>query len=131
MAIKDLKRVCVKKGENIHISTYIFPYPDNVGRHKIVKRASARVVLGWVTFWEVWFGGAKSGQNCVVGVGRFKWYQSHCPAWDGGSVHKPMSVASGHSLGRQELGDTMRVASEDAGSQEGLIVTSHIVWVWE
>jgi len=38
-----------------------------------VKRASARVVLGWVTSWEVWFGGAKSEQYCVVGVGRYKW----------------------------------------------------------
>jgi hypothetical protein len=24
---------CVKKGTNIHISTYLFSYPDNVGRH--------------------------------------------------------------------------------------------------
>jgi hypothetical protein len=32
-----------------------------------IKRAFARVVLGWVTSWEVWFGGAKSGQYCVIG----------------------------------------------------------------
>jgi len=25
----------------------------------------------------------------------------------------------------------MKVASGDAGSQKGVIVTSHIVWVWE
>jgi hypothetical protein len=64
-------------------------------------------------------------------VGRYKWYQSHCPAWDGGSVYKPIRVISEHLLGRQEWGDPMRVASEDAGSQEEVIVTSHIAWVWE
>jgi hypothetical protein len=32
-----------------------------------------------------------------------------------------MRVASGHSLGHQELSDPMRVAS-------GVIVTSHIAW---
>jgi hypothetical protein len=47
------------------------------------------------------------------------------------SVHKPMRVASKHSLGHQELGDPMKVASGDAGSQEGVIVTSHITWVWK
>jgi hypothetical protein len=31
-----------------------------------VKHASARAIPGWVTFWEVLFGGAKSGQYCVV-----------------------------------------------------------------
>jgi hypothetical protein len=45
-------------------------------------------------------------------------------------VYKPKRVASGYSLGRQELGDLMRVASEDdAGSQERVIVTSYIAWV--
>jgi len=39
-----------------------------------------------------------------------------------------MRVASGHLLGRQEWGDPMRVASEDAGSQKGVIVTSHFAW---
>jgi hypothetical protein len=37
-----------------------------------------------------------------------------------------MRVASGYLLERQECGDSMRVASEDAGSQEEVIVTSHI-----
>jgi len=45
-------------------------------------------------------------------------------------VHKPKRVAGGHSLGYQEWGDPMRVASEDAGSQGGVIVTSHIAWEW-
>jgi hypothetical protein len=43
-------------------------------------------------------------------------------------VHKPIRVVGGHSLGRQEWGDPMRVASEDAGSKGGVIVTSHIAW---
>jgi hypothetical protein len=34
-----------------------------------VKHASGRVVLGWVISWEVWFGGVKSGQYCIVGSG--------------------------------------------------------------
>jgi hypothetical protein len=46
-------------------------------------------------------------------------------------VYKPIRVISEHLLGRQEWGDPMRVASEDAGSQEEVIVTSHIAWVWE
>jgi hypothetical protein len=41
-----------------------------------------------------------------------------------------MRVASGHSLGRQEWGDPMRVSSGDAESQGGVIVTSHIAWEW-
>jgi hypothetical protein len=44
----------------------------------------------------------------------------------GGSVHNPL-----HSLGRQEWGDSMRVASGNAGSQEGVIVTFYIACVWE
>jgi hypothetical protein len=39
-----------------------------------------------------------------------------------------MRIANGHLLGRQEWGDPMRIASGDAGSQEGVIVTSHIAW---
>jgi len=39
--------------------------------------------------------------------------------------------ASGHSLGRQEWGDPLKVASRDARPLEGRIVTSHIIWVWE
>jgi hypothetical protein len=42
-----------------------------------------------------------------------------------------MRVAGEHSLGRQEWGDPMRVANRDAASQEGVIVTSQIAWVWE
>jgi len=42
-----------------------------------------------------------------------------------------MRVTSGHSLRRQEWGDPMRVASENVGSEEGVIVTSHIAWEWE
>lgn len=49
----------------------------------------------------------------------------------GGSVQKSMRVASGYSLGHQELGDPMRVTSGDNGSRERVIVTSHIVWVWK
>jgi len=45
-----------------------------------VKRTSEKVVPGWVTSWEVWFGWAKSGQYCFIVVGHYKWYQSHCPA---------------------------------------------------
>jgi hypothetical protein len=41
------------------------------------------------------------------------------PSLRWGSMHKPMRVASGHSLGRQECGDPMRVDSRDNGSQEG------------
>jgi hypothetical protein len=45
-----------------------------------------------------------------------------------GACTSPKRVAGGHSLGCQEWGDPMRVASEDAGSQGGVIVTSHIAW---
>jgi hypothetical protein len=38
-------------------------------QNSIVKRASMKVVPGWVIFCEVWFGGAKSGQYCVIGGG--------------------------------------------------------------
>jgi hypothetical protein len=75
-------------------------------------------------------GSQKRTNIVLLGVGRYKWYQSHFPAWDGGTVHKPIRVASGHLLRLQEWGDPMRVASGDAGSQEGVIVTSHIAWEW-
>jgi hypothetical protein len=45
-------------------------------------------------------------------------------------VHKPMRVSSGHSLGRQEWENLVRVASKDAGSQEGVTITSHFAWEW-
>jgi hypothetical protein len=95
-----------------------------------VKRAPARAIPGWVTSWEVWYGEPKADNIVSLGVGRYKWYQSHCPAWDGGSVHKPKRVAGGHLLGCQEWVDPMRVASKDAGSKGGVIVTSHIAWEW-
>jgi hypothetical protein len=58
-------------------------------QNSAVKRASARAIPGWVTSWEVWYGEPKADNIVSLGVGRYKWYQSHCPAWDGGSVHKP------------------------------------------
>jgi hypothetical protein len=91
-------------------------------QNSAVKRAAARAIPGWVTSWEVWYGEPKADNIVSLGVGRYKWYQSHCPAWDGGSVHKPIRVADGHLLGCQEWGDPMRVASEDAGSKGG--------WLW-
>jgi len=42
-----------------------------------------------------------------------------------------MRLSSGHSLGHQEWSDHMQVASGDAGFQDGVIVTSHIAYVWE
>jgi hypothetical protein len=50
------------------------------------------------------------------------------PSLRWGSVHKPMRVASGHSLGRQEWGDPIRIASGDAGPQEELIVMFYSAW---
>jgi hypothetical protein len=44
-------------------------------------------------------------------------------------MHKPMRVASGHSLGHQEWADPMRVASRDIKFKEGVIVTFHFAWV--
>jgi hypothetical protein len=35
-------------------------------QNSAVKRASAKAIPGWVTSWEVWFRGAKSGQYCVI-----------------------------------------------------------------
>jgi hypothetical protein len=55
-------------------------------------------------------------------VGRYKWYQSHCPAWDGGSVHKPIRITSRHSLGRQEWGDPW-------GSPTGMLDPER-GWLW-
>jgi hypothetical protein len=42
-----------------------------------LSEAYARVVLGWVTFWEVWFKGAKSRQYCVVGSETLHWLQKY------------------------------------------------------
>jgi hypothetical protein len=45
-------------------------------------------------------------------------------------VPEPLpSLRSGERA--QMEGDFMRVASGDAGSQKGVIVTSYIAWVWE
>jgi hypothetical protein len=38
-------------------------------QNSTIKNAIARVVLGWVTSWEVWFKRTKSGQYCVSEVG--------------------------------------------------------------
>jgi len=99
-------------------------------QNSIVKRVSARVVPRWVTSWEVWFKGAKSGQYCVIGDGSLQMVSKPLPNLRWESMHKPMRVASEHSLARQEWGDHMRVTSGNAGSQEGVIVTSHIAWEW-
>jgi hypothetical protein len=40
-------------------------------QNSTVKRASVRVVPGWVTSWKVWFGRVKNGQYYVVGVNRY------------------------------------------------------------
>jgi hypothetical protein len=85
-------------------------------QNSAVKRVNARVMPRWMTSWEIWFGGAKTEQYCVVMVGRYKWYQNYCIAWDGGSMHMPIRVTSGHSLERQELRDLIRVASRNVGS---------------
>jgi hypothetical protein len=98
-------------------------------QNSVVKHASARVVPRWVTSWEVWFGGAKSGQYYIIGGGSLQMVSEPLPNLRWGSVDKPMRVASGYSLGCQEWGDLMRVASGDAGSQEGVILTSQITWV--
>jgi hypothetical protein len=42
-----------------------------------------------------------------------------------------MKVTRGHLLGRQEWGDHMRVANGDAGSQEGVIVTFRIAYMYK
>jgi hypothetical protein len=42
------------------------PWWPRTYQNSAVKRAFVRVVPGWLTTWEVWFGGAKSGQYCVV-----------------------------------------------------------------
>jgi hypothetical protein len=87
---------------------WLWTYQNSAG-----KRASAIAIPGWVISWEVWFGEPKADNIVSLGVGHYKWYQSHCPVWDGVSVHKPMRDAIG-----------------DAGFKEGMIVTSHISWEW-
>ena len=65
-----------------------------------------------------------SGESKVDNIvcqwdGGYKWYQSHCPTWNGGNEHKLMKVASGHLLGRQEWANPMKVTSKDAGVPRG------------
>jgi len=62
-------------------------------QNSAIKLASTIVVPGWVTSWEVWFGGAKSGQYCVVGVGCCKWYQSQSEM--GGACTSPWESPTG------------------------------------
>jgi hypothetical protein len=85
-------------------------------QNSTVKRTFARVEPGWVTSWEVWIRGAKSEQYCVIGGGSLQMVLEPFPSLRWGSVHKPMRVTSGHSLGLQEWGDPMRVANGDVGS---------------
>jgi len=40
-------------------------------QNSAIKRASARAILGWVTFWEVWFGEPKEDNIVSLGVGRY------------------------------------------------------------
>jgi hypothetical protein len=40
-------------------------------QNSAVKRASARVIPGWVTSWEVWFGELKANNIVLLGVGRY------------------------------------------------------------
>jgi hypothetical protein len=56
--------------------------------------------------------GTKSGQYCVLGVSRYKWYQSQ--------VAQPEMVGA--------CTNPMKDASGDARSKDGVIVTSHIAW---
>jgi hypothetical protein len=67
--------------------------------------------------------GEEKADNIVsLGVGCYKWYKSHFPAWDGGTVHKPMRVASGHLFGRQEWGNPMTASAGTQGPKKG--------WLW-
>jgi hypothetical protein len=67
--------------------------------------------------------GEPKADNIVsLGMGRYKWYQNHCPTWDGGSLHKPMRVASGHSLRHQEWDDPLRSPAGTLGLKR--------MWLW-
>jgi hypothetical protein len=78
---------------------------------------------------EVWFKLVKNRQDCVIGDELLQMVLESLPSLRWGSMHKPITVANGHSLRHQEHGDPMRVASKNVGSQEEVIVTSHIAWV--
>jgi hypothetical protein len=53
-----------------------------------------------------------------LGVGRYKW-------WERAQAHEGRQRAL---AGMPRWADPIRVTSGDAGSQEGVIVTSHISW---
>jgi hypothetical protein len=46
---------------------FLKPWWPWMYQNSVVKRAYARVVPGWVTSREVWFGRVKSRQYCVIG----------------------------------------------------------------
>jgi hypothetical protein len=91
-------------------------------QNSAVKHAFARVVSEWVSSWEVWFGRAKADNIVLLGGGIIRnSIRDIIKSEMGGACTGPW-VASGHSLGCQEWGDPMRVASKDAGSKK--------VWLW-
>jgi len=49
-------------------------------QNSAIKRDFARAVPGWVTSWEVWFGGAKSEQYCVIGGGSLQMVSEPLPS---------------------------------------------------
>jgi len=60
-------------------------------QNSAVKRTFARVIPGWVTSWEVWFGGAKSGQYCVVWGGSLQMVSELLPSlswWESAQANK-------------------------------------------
>jgi hypothetical protein len=99
-------------------------------QNSAVKRAAARAIRGWVTSWEVWYGEPKADSIVSLGVGRYKWYQSHCPAWDGGRVHKPNEGRRRALAGTPRMGWSHEGRQRGRWVQRGVIVTSHIAWEW-
>jgi hypothetical protein len=82
-------------------------------QNSTVKRASARAIPGWVTSWEVWLGSQKRTILCHWG-----WVVTNGIR----AIAQPEMVGACTS--------PMRDASGNAGSKEGVIVTSHIAWEW-
>jgi hypothetical protein len=96
-----------------------------------VKSASTRVIPGWVTSWEVWFGRAKSGQYCIIGGGSLQMVSEPLPSmrwWE---------CAQAYDGCQRTLAGTPRMGWSHEGRQQGrkvprgVIVTSHIAWEWE